>query len=1368
MSILNSRDVARRLTEKRITPVPLKPRSKQPAIAGWQRLSWSDPTLLERFDDRSNVGILLGESSANLVDVDLDHPTAVRAAPLLLPPTGMIWGRPSNGGRSHYGYSVDTPPAKASTSYDGPGGEHLVELRSTGGQTLAWGEYPPGRLDHVEQVIGHPLGDPASVANTELDEAVRQVAAAALLGIAWPKGARHQATLALTGGLLGSGWPVERVSRFLRAVCAAADDQEIDDRLQAVETTYERYDRGEPVTGWTTLTQHIDAAVVDRVRQWLGCSTDSLRTTLSKRVPPLEPFERFPTEALPQPLREWVETTAHNNAVDASWAALPALVVCAAAIGATRRLAIRHDWTEHCVLWGAIVGKSGTAKTPLLKAAMRPYFKIQQEYKREYDKQREIFDAEYASWLEVKRTSRKTGSDPGPAPQLPTCRRLFAVDTTLEAQMALIEQNPRGMLLYADELRSWVSGFTRYRPHGNSDISSWLSCYDAGTVVVDRRSADRKSLFIDRAAVSVIGGVQPSTLAKIFTPEALASGFAARLLVSFPPDRVSPWADELPPLEVNRVYEELIRRLLALEFDRDLEGNPTPHDLRFDERASKRWAEFYNSWNQKLLDADDDMRSALSKLRGIAARLALLHHVIVHVDLGVTDIRPIGVASVEAGITLATWFAGQMQRVYATLNDSVEERQSRALLEWVRSRGGEATVRDVLKTFYRRYRRMEEARAALQEWVSAGLARWVTRPAGPTGGRPVEVCVLIDSDRTDTADTADTTTNPLSGEVQSVLSVVSADCVDRTTDSTSEGVPSASRVEMSVVTTDVELREVVAAIQDVESIALDIETTGLDPAKDRVRLVQLATSDRVHILDLDSLPKDSLAPLFECLHAKEVVGHNLQFDLTFLSKLGFEPGELFDSMVASQLLHAGERNPDGMRLSHTLADVLKRELGVSLDKAQQRSDWSGTLTSAQLRYAADDVRYLLRLAEHLRTQLRSAGLMEVALTEFRAIPTLAWSQPVTVDCDRWLELARKAEHESEKLVVEMDNLAPESNHLVPVRNWSSPGQVKDVFRSLGVELADTSDDTLAEVSHPLAAILRRYRAARKKATAYGHDWLKRYVRDGQVSPQWHQLGAESGRMSSSKPNLQQVPREREYRQCFTARPGHVVVKADYSQIELRLAAKIANETVMIEAYQKQEDLHSLTASRLLSKPAEEVSKADRQLAKAVNFGLLYGMGARSLARYALTTYGVKLSDSEARQYKLTFLRTYPSIAHWHSKVKAQLERIGSSGRYEGRTLLGRRRWIPSDRLTEALNFLVQGTAADGLKRALGLLWERRDECPGAVPLLFVHDEIVIEVPEADAASASEWLRSAMVDAMSPLLDPVPCEVEVTIGTTWAG
>src|SRR5829696_189200 len=210
---------------------------------------------------------------------------------------------------------------------------------------------------------------------------------------------------------------------------------------------------------------------------------------------------------------------------------------------------------------------------------------------------------------------------------------------------------------------------------------------------------------------------------------------------------------------------------------------------------------------------------------------------------------------------------------------------------------------------------------------------------------------------------------------------------------------------------------------------------------------------------------------------------------------------------------------------------------------------------------------------------------------------------------------------------------------------------------------------------------------------------------------------------------------------------------------------LSGDREMLSAYAEGRDLHTLTARSLTGR--EEISKDDRELAKAVNFGLLYGMGVIGLQSYALKSYGIEMSPKEATLYRKRFFQTYPGIKRWHDDER----RAWLRGDAETRTLTGRRR-KDVERLTDRLNAPVQGTGADGLKLALALLWDRRDECPGAVPVLVCHDEVVVECDAEKAADAKAWLEKAMTEGIDAVMNGageahVLVEVEVRIARSWS-
>jgi DNA polymerase-1 len=554
---------------------------------------------------------------------------------------------------------------------------------------------------------------------------------------------------------------------------------------------------------------------------------------------------------------------------------------------------------------------------------------------------------------------------------------------------------------------------------------------------------------------------------------------------------------------------------------------------------------------------------------------------------------------------------------------------------------------------------------------------------------------------------------------------------------------------------------VTAALEGTALVGLDIETTGLDPRADRVRLLSVATDTIdggtfTYLIDCFAVDP---SPLWEALAGKELVLHNAAFDLAFLARRGFAPaGKVRDTMLLAHLLTAGTTEKVG------LADCCKRWLGRDLDKAEQRSDWSGQLSAGQLRYAALDAEVLLPLLRLLVGKIKEVGLVEAARIEHRCLPAVVWmgGSGVAFDAGRWRELARAAEEEAAGLRQELDRAAPPrpGKALFPEPwNWDSPQQAKQALALAGCAVESTAEETLAALGHPLAALLRRYRLARKQCGAFGADWLEHVRDDGRVYATWRQVGTRAGRMSCSGPNMQQLPRGA-HRRCVVAPPGRVLVKADYSQIELRIAAKVSGDEALLAAYRRGDDLHTITARNVLR--VEEVTGQHRQLAKAINFGLLYGMGARGFRQYAKTQFGVELTEGEAHRYREAFFKSYPGLAAWHRRVRAEKA-------METRTRSGRRRVLDGRTPdTHRLNTPVQGTGADGLKLALALLWERRGEVPGAFPVLAVHDEIVVECEQGQGEAVAGWLKRAMVDSTAPLIAPVPVEVEVKIARTWGG
>ncbi len=280
-------------------------------------------------------------------------------------------------------------------------------------------------------------------------------------------------------------------------------------------------------------------------------------------------------------------------------------------------------------------------------------------------------------------------------------------------------------------------------------------------------------------------------------------------------------------------------------------------------------------------------------------------------------------------------------------------------------------------------------------------------------------------------------------------------------------------------------------------------------------------------------------------------------------------------------------------------------------------------------------------------------------------------------------------------------------------------------------------------------------------------WGQEHIRGGRIHCRLHPLATDSGRFSCTDPNLQQVPSNHTapgLRACFRPSEGTLLVIADYAQIELRVAAHLAPCDALRRVFHEGRDPHRATAATITGKPEDAITDRERKLAKAVNFGFLFGMGAARFRSYAADGYGVQLTEREAADARAAFMRTFPGIARWHQRVGG-LSRGG--GPVTVRTALGRRkRFVPGKvSFNAALNIPVQGTAAEGFKRAMVELRPALTELKGR-GVMVIHDEYIAEVPRDRAEDARKRVESTMKSAMASVVTSVPIEVEAEVRESW--
>jgi DNA polymerase-1 len=619
------------------------------------------------------------------------------------------------------------------------------------------------------------------------------------------------------------------------------------------------------------------------------------------------------------------------------------------------------------------------------------------------------------------------------------------------------------------------------------------------------------------------------------------------------------------------------------------------------------------------------------------------------------------------------------------------------------------------------------------------------------------------------------------------------------------------------------LSDLVTVLEDVREVAFDVETyplddsnTALDPRRGRVRLISVAAEDGIGgVVDVSKVHP---GPLLKTLENKTLIAHNGKFDLSFLkNSFGYKhDGPVVDTQVLDAVLYYAdgprERKSGWQGLAkevriRSLQAVAEDYLGAELSKDEQTSDFGREeLTEAQVRYALQDAEILVPLKEAMMRRVRDLGIERVTELEARFLPALAYCENngFALDVEGWRQQATHAAEEAREAAAECDALAPP----VPIGaaregwNWGSTQQVSEALELLGARLPKTekgnprtNDAALKAVASPenaarLAQALLRHREAKKKASTWGLGWFDppkkkgkkfdkghQFVVDGRVFTSFRQV-VRTGRMSSSQPNLQNLPPES--RRHFVAPPGRKLIVADYKNIELVLAGVVAEEERLLEAFRRGEDVHSMTARGMLkSDPkrgdrpvTDDEIKDFRPVAKLVSFSLLYGSTAKGLAEGMTNKVGVPTSKEQAQTLVSHFFEAYPKLKKWYLKELAKAK----AGEDRTRTLSGRLRLLDKEyrfglwrvKPQLRLNTPIQGSAGDGFKYAVALLWERRRECPGAPKVVnLVHDEILVEIGEEHAEAGRAWLERCMIDGMAEVAGPdVPVSVEIVIADSW--
>ena len=533
---------------------------------------------------------------------------------------------------------------------------------------------------------------------------------------------------------------------------------------------------------------------------------------------------------------------------------------------------------------------------------------------------------------------------------------------------------------------------------------------------------------------------------------------------------------------------------------------------------------------------------------------------------------------------------------------------------------------------------------------------------------------------------------------------------------------------------------------------IDIETTGLNRFEDEITMIgvglynDLEDTGKIAIYVNEGDGLERFTKLCKKLKATKatLVWQNGKFDTLFIKeKLGYMLPIHHDVMLMGTAYE--------MVAEHGLKAMAQKYLGVEdwdIDKKTKTGKGDSDKLKAYLKL---DVKYTWELFKYFQrlNKVQNKVYRQLLLPAYKMYRQTE-QNGIYIDVEG-LDNVR-AEYK-QKEIASLGVL--QSKHDI---NWNSPQQVQDVlFNKEGLPTLKLSEKTgkpsadakvlkkLASMGHELPTQLLEYKFYYGANSKFLSKWGNYAKYDGRIHPNFNITNVVTGRTSCSDPNLQQVPRNKDLRSLFTAPPGRVFIEADYSQIELRVAAHYAQEPTMLKIYREGGDIHTETARTLCG---GEPTKEDRSKAKAVNFGFLYGMQAKGFVDYAFDSYGVVFTPSEAERYRELFFQRYSRLLTWHDRMAKLCEANGGVSNLFGRfralpKIYSQYKWERNEAVRRAINSPVQGTASDLLLCAAVQIQKELGPKYGLKIVGTVHDSILADVPEECATECVADIKRIM-------------------------
>ena len=578
----------------------------------------------------------------------------------------------------------------------------------------------------------------------------------------------------------------------------------------------------------------------------------------------------------------------------------------------------------------------------------------------------------------------------------------------------------------------------------------------------------------------------------------------------------------------------------------------------------------------------------------------------------------------------------------------------------------------------------------------------------------------------------------------------------------------------------------VSALLTHKTFAIDLETTGLTPLDSRILLCQIGLRNINYVIDASKVPLEPLLPFLSSPRWLKII-QNSKFERRFfLNKYQTPINSVFDTQLAERII-----KPEGF--SYGLADLALRYTNVRLDKSVRKSFYERknvTMSSEQIAYAAKDVEVLWPIMDAQEIKLAEHNMIPIATVEFDLAQVVASMEETgtPIDQDKWRSKINLYEKEHEASRLKMLDILYDSDKIDEQLglfsrggiNISSHKQILEAFHKIGINVDNTNEREISLVDHPAAVELLNYRGLDKILTSYGGSFLdKIHPFTQRIHADFQQIGTETGRFSCKEPNMQQMPEE--FRECVSLK-DHVIVGADYSQIELRILAELSGDKNFIKAFTSGEDMHKSTAALMFGVPLDSVTKEQRFTAKSINFGIAYGMGPGKLMD-TLNTEARKNGSTvhtfpEVRGMFDRYRKTYFQVNKW---LQEAANKAFISG--ESETMYGRKRFYTRpdpnsmsqedyDKQVGAIkrrgaNSPIQGTNADITKLAMLNVHNNLEEGGfNAKIILQVHDEIVVLAHKRQAEQVKQVIVDSMNESASLVLKIVPVKVDGYVSEIW--